>query len=67
MSKKYSTVFGGRRQKGEMPIGTILLIGLITIPLVVLLIVFKDRIADILGIEQENMFNTTIYVADPDK
>jgi len=49
-----------------MPIGTMLIIGLVTIPLVVLLVVFKDKIAEIFGIEQYNMFNSTEYVADPD-
>lgn len=35
-----------RRQKGEMPIGQILIIALIVLPLVILLVVYGGKIAE---------------------
>ena len=55
-----------KHQRGEMPIGSILVTALVVVPLVVLLVVFKDKIAEWVGIEQENLSNTTEYMADPD-
>ena len=43
-------------ESGEMPIGPMLIIGLIVIPLVVLLIAFKDKITDYLTKESGTMF-----------
>jgi len=54
-------------QKGEMPIGQILLLGLITIPLITLLIIFKDEVTQYVTSESETMFDTPVWVMDKDE
>ena len=55
------------KQKGEMPIGQMLLLGLITIPLITLLIVFKDEVTQYVLSESETMFDTPVWVMDKDE
>jgi len=51
-------------ERGEMPIGPMLIIGLIVIPLVTLLIVFKDKITSFVSDESTAMFDTNENKAD---
>ena len=45
-------------QRGEMPIGPLLIIALIVIPLVFLLILFRDEVVTFFTEAMENLFGT---------